>query len=404
MCPGEHGSTPCLHNHRSGDDKGAWDEWITEAAGKLESGLSQFSEEEITQRLQHAQESAIKLHVWSAGGDGTVSATIQAMFDNDIDVNRVYFSCIPFGTGNDFADALGWGRSVPGNAVGESMKLLNKIITERLDGYTCKLDIYEMTFTTYDDGHIKHVSKDMFKQPGMKRYSCLMIDYFSLGVQGFVGSSFELHRPGKRALNILMYTAASAKWVFMKKFPPINEALESISTEPKARHMCTASDFGEGVDADLPVIRSKPIEIDIQNVARFWGRNIDVWNNPHKEDSGRSQLSNKKGVTDSTNWTPQYAGDGKVELFSVRDIGDYALNQMPGRSDYRINRLAQMAGPLALHFRAPEDYPPRSNNPLTSHKNIEQGLLYGMCDGEFIELYHPRDIVISRKVTLKAIG
>ncbi|KAJ1931191.1 hypothetical protein EC988_009866, partial [Linderina pennispora] len=244
------------------------------------------------------------------------------------------------------------------------MKLLNKIITERLDGYTCKLDIYELTFTTYDDGHIKHVSKDMFKQPGMKRYSCLMIDYFSLGVQGFVGSSFELHRPGKRALNILMYTAASAKWVFMKKFPPINEALESISTvpeaikedpkltdkdrarwleeaseadrkqvmlfrvagpkkhchgrkmgwakEPKARHMCTASDFGEGVDADLPVIRSKPIEIDIQNVARFWGRNIDVWNNPHKEDSGRSQLSNKKGVTDSANWTPQYAGDGKV--------------------------------------------------------------------------------------------
>ncbi|KAJ1953424.1 hypothetical protein EC988_003004, partial [Linderina pennispora] len=115
-------------------------------------------------------------------------------------------------------------------------------------------------------------------------------------------------------------------------------------------------------------------------------------------------LSNKKGVTDSANWTPQYAGDGKVELFSVRDIGDYALNQMPGRNDYRINRLAQMAGPLALHFRAPEDYPPRSNNPLTSHKNIEQGLLYGMCDGEFIELYHPRDIVISRKVTLKAIG
>ncbi|KAJ1942549.1 hypothetical protein FBU59_003165 [Linderina macrospora] len=336
------------------------------------------------------------------------------------------------------------------------MKLLNKIITERLDGYTCKLDIYEMTFTTYDDGHIKHVSKDMFKQPGMKRYSCLMIDYFSLGVQGFVGSSFELHRPGKRALNILMYTAASAKWVFMKKFPPINEALESISTvpeamkqdtkltdedrarwleqaseadrkqvmmfrvagpkthchgrkmgwakEPKARHMCTASDFGEGIDADLPVIRSKPIEIDIQNVARFWGRNIDVWNNPHKEDSAGSQLSNRNGVTDSTNWTPQYAGDGKVELFSVKDIGDYALNQMPGRSDYRINRLAQMASPLALHFRAPEDYPPRTNNPLTSRKNIEQGLLYGMCDGEFIELYHPRDIVISRKVTLKAIG
>ncbi|KAI8325184.1 hypothetical protein GQ54DRAFT_255062, partial [Martensiomyces pterosporus] len=381
----------------------AWDEWISEAAAELESGLDQFSEEEITERLRRAQESAINLHVWSAGGDGTVSATIQAMFDNGIDVNRVYFSCIPFGTGNDFSDALGWGRSVPGDAVGESMKLLNKIITERLNGYTCKLDIYEMTFTTYDDGHIKHVEKDMFKQPGMKRHTCLMIDYFSLGVQGFVGSSFEMHRPGKRSLNILMYTAAAAKWVFMKKFPPINEALESISTEPKARHKATARDFGEGVDENLPVMRMKPIEIDVQNVARFWGRNIDVWNNARDEDT-REMLSNTTGVTDSKTWTPQYAGDGKVELFGVRDIGDYALNQMPGRKDYRIGRLAQMVSPVALHFREPQNYPPRTNNPLTNHKSIEQGLLYGMCDGEFIEMYHPRDIIISRKVTLKAVG
>ncbi|KAJ1960175.1 hypothetical protein GGI12_003944 [Dipsacomyces acuminosporus] len=436
-------------------DVGAWDEWISNASAQLENGLKQYSEEEITERLRKAQESAIKLHVWSAGGDGTVSATIQAMFDNGIDVNRVYFSSIPFGTGNDFADALGWGRSVPGDAVGESMRLLNKIITERLDGYTCKLDIYEITFTTYEDGHIKHVEKDMFKQPGMKRYTCLMIDYFSLGVQGFVGSSFEMHRPGRRSLNILMYTAASAKWVFMKKFPPINEALESISTvpdemlsdakltdadrakwlegaserdrkqvmlfrvagpskrsrgrkmswakEPRARRKATARDFGEGVDENLPVMRMKPIEIDVQNVARFWGRNIDVWNNAQDGDIER-MLSSTSGVTNPETWTPQYAGDGKLELFSVKDIGDYALNQMPGRKNYRIGRLAQMVSPLALHFREPENYPPRTSNPLTMHKNIEQGLLYGMCDGEFIELYHPRDIIISRKVTLKAVG
>ncbi|KAJ2665590.1 hypothetical protein IWW48_000041 [Coemansia sp. RSA 1200] len=433
----------------------AWEEWITEAASQLQSGLESFSEEEITERLERAQESAIKLHVWSAGGDGTVSSTLEAMMEYGIDVGRLYFSCIPFGTGNDFSDALGWGRSVPGNAVGESMRQLNKIITERLDGYTCKLDIYEITFTTYDDGHIKHVEKNMFEKPGMKRHKCLMIDYFSLGVQGFVGSSFELHRPGKRSLNILMYTVAAAKWVFLKKFPPVNEALESISTvpdhikndpnmtdadrakwletaseaerrqvllarvagprkrsggrkmtwtkEPKARHTATARDFGEGVDENVPVIQSKPIEIDVQNVARFWGRNIDVWNNA--EEAGPCKtLSNTNGVTDRGTWTPQYAGDGKLELFGVRNIGDYALNQMPGRNTYRIDRLAQMGSPLVLHFRHPQDYPPRSRNPLTDHKTIEQGLLYSMCDGEFIEMYHPRDVIISRKVTLKAVG
>ncbi|KAJ2651013.1 hypothetical protein IWW40_002032 [Coemansia sp. RSA 1250] len=431
----------------------AWDEWIGEAAAQLQNELSQFSDEEVTRRLEQAQESAIKLHVWSAGGDGTVSSTLEALMGYGIDVGRLYFSSIPFGTGNDFADALGWGRSVPGDGVGESMRLLNKTIAERLDGYTCKLDIYEVTITTYEGGHIKHVEKNMGEKEGMRRYTCLMIDYFSLGVQGFVGSSFEMHRPGSRSLNILMYTAASAKWVFMKKFPPINETLESISTvpdammadskltdaerarwletaseadrkqvllarvagprkrsggrkmkwakEPKARRTATARDFGEGVDENLPVIQDKPIEIDIQNVARFWGRNIDVWDGAHAESS---TLSNVNGVTDPSTWSPQYAGDGKLELFGVRNISDYALNQLPARKSYRISRLAQMGSPVALHFRSPENYPPRSSNPLSSRKSIAQGLLYAMCDGEFIEMYRPQDIIVSRKVTLKAVG
>ncbi|KAJ2796168.1 hypothetical protein H4R20_005620, partial [Coemansia guatemalensis] len=51
----------------------AWEDWIGEAAAQLQSGLSQFSDEEVTRRLELAQEPAIKLHVWSAGGDGTVS-------------------------------------------------------------------------------------------------------------------------------------------------------------------------------------------------------------------------------------------------------------------------------------------------------------------------------------------
>ncbi|KAJ2364517.1 hypothetical protein H4S01_003743 [Coemansia sp. RSA 2610] len=447
-CSGSEGAS-------SSGSANAWDDWIADATAQLQAELGQLSDDEITCRLEQAQDSAIKLHVWSAGGDGTVSSTLEALMDYGIDVGRLYFSCIPFGTGNDFADALGWGRSVPGDGVGESMRLLNKTITERLDGYTCKLDIYEVTITTYDDGHIKHVEKNMADKPGMRRYTCLMIDYFSLGVQGFVGSSFELHRPGSRSLNILMYTVAAAKWVFMKKFPPINEALESISTvpdamladakltdadrarwletaseaerkqvllarvagprkrshgrkmtwakEPKARRTATARDFGDGVDEDLPVIQYKPIEIDVQNVARFWGRNIDVWNSAHGEDAG-GMLSNTTGVTDRATWTPQYAGDGKLELFGVRNIGDYALNQLPARKSYRISRLAQMGSPVALHFREPANYPPRSSNPLTSRKSIEQGLLYAMCDGEFIEMYHPRDIIISRKVTLKAVG
>ncbi|KAJ1816084.1 hypothetical protein LPJ60_005468 [Coemansia sp. RSA 2675] len=403
---------------RTADGRGAaWEEWISDAAAQLESGLSELCDAEVVERLERAQESAIQLHVWSAGGDGTVSATLQVMMDHGIDVGRVYFSCIPFGTGNDFADALGWGRSVAGDALGDGMHGLSKLVTERLDGYTCKLDIYEITITTYDGGYVKHVEKNNQSDPGERRHTRLMIDYLSLGVQGFVGASFEMHRPGRRALNILMYTVAAAHWVLARAFPPITESLESIGTVPDAmladsavtdaerarwledtpeserkRVLLANKAPSESPDSELPVISGRPIELDIQNVARFWGRNIDVWGKARGGSSGE--------------WTPQYAGDGKVELFTVQSMSDYTLNQLPHRETYRVNRQAQMPAPVALHFRPPSEYPTRRRRGklLPWRRPPPPGLLNAMCDGEFVEIFRPRDVIVTRKVTLKAVG
>ncbi|KAJ2489274.1 hypothetical protein IWW37_004105 [Coemansia sp. RSA 2050] len=413
-------ASPPASAGRAADGGGAaWEEWISDAAAQLESGLSELCEAEVVGRLERAQESAIQLHVWSAGGDGTVSATLQAMMDHGIDVGRVYFSCIPFGTGNDFADALGWGRSVAGDALGDGMHGLSRLVTERLDGYTCKLDIYEITITTYDGGHVKHVEKNNQAAPGERRHTRLMIDYLSLGVQGFVGASFEMHRPGRRALNILMYTVAAAHWVLARAFPPITESLESVGTVPDAmladaaltdaerarwledapaperKRVLLANKAPSGSpDAELPVISGRPIELDIQNVARFWGRNIDVW--------GRAR---GRG-SDNGTWTPQYAGDGKVELFTVQSMSDYTLNQLPHRETYRVSRQAQMPAPVALHFRPPAEYPARRRRGklLPWRRPPPPGLLNAMCDGEFVEIFRPRDVIITRKVTLKAVG
>ncbi|KAJ2487778.1 hypothetical protein EV174_000311 [Coemansia sp. RSA 2320] len=391
----------------------AWETWISAAAAQLEAGLAQLGETEVMARLAHAQESAVKLHVWSAGGDGTVSATIQAMMDHGIDVGRVYFSSIPFGTGNDFADALGWGRSVAGDALGDGMSSLSQLVTERLDGYTCKLDIYEVTFTTYDGGHVRHVEKGSGGAEE-QRHTRLMIDYLSLGVQGFVGASFEKHRPGRRGLNILMYTVAAAHWVLARAFPPITDSLESVATVPdamaadtaltdadRARWLETVPDAQrkhvlvarETHDASVPVIRGRPIELDVQNVARFWGRDIDVWGRAREAAGG-----------DSRQWEPQYAGDGTVELFTVQSMADYTLNQLPARDTYRVARQAQLPAPVALHFCPPAEYPARRRRFFPWRRPPPPGLLFAMCDGEFVELLHPRDVIISRKVTLKAVG
>ncbi|KAJ2742588.1 hypothetical protein GGI20_004379 [Coemansia sp. BCRC 34301] len=414
---GVRASPPASAGRTTDGGGAAWEEWISDAAAHLEGGLAQLCDSEVVSRLESAQESAVKLHVWSAGGDGTVSATIQAMMDHGIDVGRVYFSCIPFGTGNDFADALGWGRSVAGDALGDGMHGLSRLVTERLDGYTCKLDIYEITITTYDGGHVKHVEKNNHGDAGERRHTRLMIDYLSLGVQGFVGASFEMHRPGRRGLNILMYTIAAAHWVLARAFPPITESLESVGTVPdamladaaisdaeRARWLEDAPDAERkrvllahkapagSSDAGLPAIGGRAIELDIQNVARFWGRNIDVWGRARGQGSGK--------------WTPQYAGDGKVELFTVQSMADYTLNQLPHRETYRVDRQAQMPAPVALHFRPPHEYPVRRRRAklLPWRRPPPPGLLNAMCDGEFVEIFRPRDVIITRKVTLKAVG
>ena len=114
---------------------------------------------------------------------------------------------------------------------------------------------------------------------------------------------------------------------------------------------------------------------------------------------------NVNDETDANKWTPQYAGDGKLEMFSLNDVVEYTLNQLPNRKDYHITRLAQAAAPFALHFRDPSQYPSRGRKfHLGSQTELPPGLLYAMVDGEFYEIYRPKDICFNRKVTLKAIG
>ena len=82
------------------------------------------------------------------------------------------------------SDVLGWGRNISGRILDFQANALTEIIRPRINGYTCKLDVYEVGINTYEGGYIKPVSKNMKATEGAPAHSCLMINYFSLGVQG----------------------------------------------------------------------------------------------------------------------------------------------------------------------------------------------------------------------------
>ncbi|KAJ1967809.1 hypothetical protein H4R35_006605 [Dimargaris xerosporica] len=171
-----------------------------------------------------------EVHIWSAGGDGTIMSIYDWLSDENIDFQDVLFSCVPFGTGNDFSHALGWGRTLQRSFVTNQLAGLCDLTQARLSGSLAYLDIWEVKITTYPEGHVRYIQKDR-DTPKEQSFTKRFCSIFSMGVQGLVGSGFEANRSHSRTLNIVEYVRQSLKWVLFRRFPPITELLHSIERD-----------------------------------------------------------------------------------------------------------------------------------------------------------------------------
>ncbi|RUS13820.1 ATP-NAD kinase-like domain-containing protein, partial [Endogone sp. FLAS-F59071] len=245
-----------------------------------------------------------QIHVWSAGGDGTVMSVFEELVKYNVDMDKVYFSCIPFGTGNDFSQILGWGRTIENkDALGDRLSELASISKKRLNGVEARLDIWELELTCYDSGYVRKAGRSHRLETEERAMVRKFSNYLSLGVQGWVGSGFENQRTGTRKWNALIYVMESFKWMFFKGFPPITRVLEGITVGDKKVLRCSAPEEkgikvgrrrrrstavnkvetkkrtengnengqaqgrAEGdADAEIPTLKKHPIDLVIQNI------------------------------------------------------------------------------------------------------------------------------------------
>ncbi|KAJ1966703.1 hypothetical protein IWQ62_002299, partial [Dispira parvispora] len=366
-----------------------------------------------TKRGRIRQVRPIEVHIWSAGGDGTVMSVYDWLVSQSINIRELSFSCIPFGTGNDFSRALGWGRSVKNNFVDSQLTNLCHLTQARLAGNTACLDIWEVKISTYDGGHVRYIQRGDHT-PKLSTFTKRFCSIFSMGVQGFVGSGFEPHRSTSRARNIMEYTRQSLKWVLFRKFPLITEILESVERDgrtllktekPRAFSSARPAPLSDqektstdSLDENkVPTLNLHPIDLVIQNIPHIWGRDYDIWGTAGTMDNA---VENRTGETDPEQWTHQTAGDGKLEMFCIENVPDYIRKQLPVQS--KLARIGQFGHDFVLNFRHPDTYPSTTLHPsqpsprgvpLNPRRRVTPpGATCLMIDGEFYELLYPKTI------------
>ncbi|KAJ2964703.1 hypothetical protein NQZ79_g481 [Umbelopsis isabellina] len=353
-----------------------------------------------------------QLHVWSAGGDGTVMSVFEELVAHKVNLDIVYFSCIPFGTGNDFSQVLGWGRTIPNKDIlGTYLNHLVDLSLERLQGEAARLDIWELEIATHDTGYARKAGKK-HRNDNSKIVTRKMCNYMSIGVQGYVGSGFENQRTGTREFNVLVYAYESAKWI-RRGFPPVTKMIEGITQggqkvlhcpEPIKKNdksVTKAESDADPIADDVPVMTKHPIDFVIQNIPHIWGREVDLWGNA---ETGLEVVDRRNGPTDPVAWTPQRANDGKMEVLVLNNMYSYFKKLANFQS--HVSRVGQFASPFQIDFRDPDlNYRSkwwRRRKDKTDYKN--PSVICIMCDGEFYEVKHPKSLKFRRFAQITTLG
>ncbi|KAI8991992.1 ATP-NAD kinase-like domain-containing protein [Mycotypha africana] len=411
------------------DEKETSDRNSGEKASQSSSSSSHSDNKKgvLSQAAQQRQ-----IHVWSAGGDGTVMSVFELLVNYKIDLDLVYFSCIPFGTGNDFSQVLGWGRTIPDkDLLGSRLQNLEELIAERLEkSDAARLDIWQMTMTAYPSGYVREAGpkerKDGHDVAEVKGHTSdcehsmvrKMSNYVSIGVQGFVGSGFEAHRAGNRLANKLVYAQESSKWVFWRRFPDLSHFISDFSQQDnKVLEWLTPSEKrGIGMlPSDISQMMKSPIDLVIQNIPHIWGREVDLWG---EAQTGLESVRNRSGPCDPNNWKPQRANDGRLEVMSIENMTSYLKKLANIRG--HVSRIGQFDSPFDINFREPEHHVKEVNklDGKTStwtkakaflkdkkrHKYEKKNMMCIMCDGEFYEMKDPKSIEFNRFAQIWTLG
>ncbi|RUS13639.1 ATP-NAD kinase-like domain-containing protein [Endogone sp. FLAS-F59071] len=332
-----------------------------------------------------------KTHLCVAGGDGTLTFILSHLESLSIPTSELFFSLLPFGTGNDLARFLGtW--HLDKQATRDVMRggHLLSLVTQQLHGHPQVLDVWDVTIVTDEaagGGVRKFVSRGNGSEDGLgppvETLRQKMINNLAVGAQAYVGGDFEGHRTKSRVLNIAWYVAETIKWGLFRKLPPVSLSLERIenvggegpiwatvecekSTCVLRRRQSSLSHRAEpslnsknDPTSSAPTFQPRtlayqPIELDVQNIPSLWGRLLNLWDNA---EAGSAFATNSSTMapppTDPQNWVKQSASDRKLEVFVIEHRRSYMLKEL-ALDRKNLARIGQFNDGVRIVFRDEE--------------------------------------------------
>ena len=256
-------------------------------------------------------EARAQVRVVACGGDGTVKWVISEL--SKVKCLSVPIGVIPFGTGNDFSRAFGWGASPPNPLVGKHMAALKQRLETVFFAEVGPLDTWLVELTLREGGAWKEVKDGKVTEThkGERSITHEMINYFSVGADAQIVFEFEQQRTKSQLGNKLVY---------------VRKGTGMMVSPPKTlKKMGVAKD---GVASKGKALKVRPQDriLAFLNIPSY-SAGANVW---------------FPGTGRNGTFFRQYVGDKKLECLSVASTTDVAIHIASGNSSTMgVTRVAQ---------------------------------------------------------------
>ena len=362
------------------------------------------------------------LKILVAGGDGTVLSVVEELNKKNIPLKKCIFGAMPFGTGNDLSNALGFGNKCHLHGI----KNLQRVLYTYLTATKTKIDIWELdVIVDNNKGLIFDVVKDGEKlktdieKKEIKKFSKTFVNYCSIGFDARVGFQFEQKRSSSRFCNKIIYCEEAFKRIFCcKKNYGLSQLLESFeegenneyyiqneqneqselndiknipllpdeSNDSNNTHRNTIFKTRKGNVQTDKILKGNPVNIICQNIKFYMGGTQNIWEKSDHlaikvEDASRKQYKEyRKEVLNSFN--KQRFDDKKIEFFTYEHGIELGLERV---ARGLAKKVYQGSGPVFLEFKKMPN--------ATESKALTK--VYMNADGEFFHLVYPTQLRIG---------